>query len=893
MLKTIRQKVATSISEIDNSDDFVFSKWLRVPVIDEERIDDLYAEGDPQEVAVKKLPQPLSVRLKFILQPFRLIEVPQEFDISKVKTNPVFFNVPRSRIKELSDSLSIKGASSKSFRIPIDFEISISSPDFTSPATITNEHKQYLFGFIRTIEQVFSIKEPEEREVKLLISPPEIKDQLQSLIPTVYNIELLNEEKLVADEDEKFQSFIDEANIHLPKLYKVKVPSIDNLDSTVFNFDQPLMKSINLNQYPVSNSSFSPPENFIYDFSVDIPSNFKTSIPEFKKSKQTEFLKNNSIDEVKRNYMKMMLSETIVSSFSKENNGLKLKPHEESAIKFLETSKYSLLGIEPGCGKFVSGVTALRKVVTTGKPKRCLIVSDEHDIGESSLTHKFGEEFGWEGTLASRAPELKNFIAGKQELLENEQNYHSVTLASHHSFIDAVSEKNEFLKNYDLLLLDGIEKFYTAVPFPNFPNLNKNLIVWLFSDSVAAESIAKVEGIFNKVFKLSRHLVTKDDIKPEGSVITRNYWTKFDELQNLEYSESKSLGREEIRKLIENLNPFRFQANIFTLLHKLKLICNFASLADSSPKSDLLLKHISEIISNKRKVLVLTQYDKLGLKKIEGLLKGRKIPFLTGQSGMSSAEIKESLKTFYNDSKVGVYLSNLKLSRLKIESDKIDYVIQFDSWWNPVSLWQLEDELTEGRKQTSPVFIYNYFLKDSFEETIEDILRKRELKDKNLFEHISSEAFAEFISIADWMTVFNLQIDELDDELLLANIKKWIAGLGKKDLEYLVLQIFQRLGFRNLEIVDIIGEPAFYLVGSTIKEKEKIELHCKCISSRFTKVEQWNELSEEKGKDNRKKSFVVSTGAVELALDENINVIDHERLAKLAFAMDLQPQSRS
>jgi hypothetical protein len=227
-------------------------------------------------------------------------------------------------------------------------------------------------------------------------------------------------------------------------------------------------------------------------------------------------------------------------------------------------------------------------------------------------------------------------------------------------------------------------------------------------------------------------------------------WMAPDEEQKREFKESLVDCQKDLRRVLETGNPFRFQANIFTLLHRLKQVSNFAPGNISSPKTNLLLEQVLTIKENGKKVIILSQYDRLGTKKIEKLFEQNKINYLLLPGGLSTEEMQKSINLFKTKTNLVALITDAKISKLNFREFNVPYVVRFDQWWNPISTWELEDIFSldddqEDRNESTS--IYNYYLLESIDQRIKELLYSKGLLHKNIYELMQPKVFDELVTI--------------------------------------------------------------------------------------------------------------------------------------------------
>lgn len=280
------------------------------------------------------------------------------------------------------------------------------------------------------------------------------------------------------------------------------------------------------------------------------------------------------------------------------------------------------------------------------------------------------------------------------------------------------------------------------------------------------------------------------------------------------------------------------------------------------------------------------------MKKLEKALEMNNIKFVAGRNGMSTEELKQSMDTFYDRREISVYLTNLKASRLKINLNKIGYVINFDQWWNPVTLWQNDDEIGLNEVLNSSVVVYNYCIRNTFEEELQKLISEKGFTDRYLFDNLKSEALSEFITPDDWLYVFGL--NDQYNKLLNSERSKIITKLQSIDINSykgLMKFFFSYLGYRDITIMDIDDEPMFYLIGTSKKGSTPVNLHTKCLLTTDIKKEDYEEVIHFKPAANEiKRKFVITNGEFVERVVNGTMYIDGKNLANLILTLGLKNQ---
>ena len=179
----------------------------------------------------------------------------------------------------------------------------------------------------------------------------------------------------------------------------------------------------------------------------------------------------------------------------------------------------------------------------------------------------------------------------------------------------------------------------------------------------------------------------------------------------------------------------RFQ--LFAHLTRLRLACCNPKLVVDSPaaaprssKLETFAETLAELLENRHKVLVFSQFVK-HLKLVEEYLnkQGIRYQYLDGST---PAKVRSERVAAFQAGRGDVFLISLKAGGTGLNLTAADYVIHLDPWWNPA----VEDQASDRAHrigQTRPVTIYRLVTEGTIEEQIVDIHhRKRDLADRLL-----------------------------------------------------------------------------------------------------------------------------------------------------------------
>lgn len=912
MIRTARSKIASKVAKIDQTDDFHFAKWLRPARVFSPEVNALYFSEVLDGYEVEQLKIPNSLKLKFRLNVHDVPAFRQKYLLDKPRALLIFFGLTRPQLFTLKEPLlnDIKIFSLNS-ELPQPPEVIDQSSIFIAkpanvidqstvfigkPAKVVDQSSIFLVKESSTIDRSsefdiqsteplqpqFQIEQGSTKEIPLLISLPEVKDHLADLVPEVFNIELLNIEQF--EKDLSVTDNLINAYTSIPDITKINVPGIDDLlNSTSVSHYIPF------DYLPPADVQFYSPSfeipHPVFKVRIDIPKTIVKKVVVKQKNFDPviiDALNDDKIPEGTKTIINSLLSsyrELSWSDFSSAHG--QLDQYETVQGEFLTSNTYAVLCDELGVDKFNPVSASLSFLFKKGSIKSILLISDKNRFNEY-----------WSDSLKQFARELKikKYEPGTTRKVKG---------SSVIWFADVDDLGRSELKDFDkidLVLFDELINFrYAAQQVDQIVNHIEPSYIWFLSAINNQKSLKKYldELPFTQKIELSFFGSPIEDIRKEQvSALVKDIWLSLDEMQLFEYNEAMTLAKEELNKLFDSPNPLRFQSNIFTIIHKLKQILNFSSFRNISPKANLLIEQLDAVHRNKKKAVVFTQYDVNGMKKLEKVFEANNVKFVVGRNGMSAEDLKSSLDNFYDRRDVTVLLTNLKPSRLKLNLAKVSCIFNFDLWWNPVTLWQNDDEIGINDPSASSVVMFNYNIRNTFEEDMLRVLGEKGFNNRYLFDNIKSETLTELITPDDWLTVFGM--NDGYKKALNSDRTKVLNKLQAIDLngyKAIMKFFFSFLGYRDISIMDIDDEPMFYIIGKARKGSTPVNLHGKCLLTTNVKKEDYEEVIHFKPAANEiKRKFVITNGEFTERIKNGTMYIDGKDLANFIITLDLKAQ---
>lgn len=221
------------------------------------------------------------------------------------------------------------------------------------------------------------------------------------------------------------------------------------------------------------------------------------------------------------------------------------------------------------------------------------------------------------------------------------------------------------------------------------------------------------------------------------------------------YESVKSQYRNEILSHVSELGISKSRLKIFNGLMHLRQIALNPLLKDadfdgSSGKDDEIMRMLLRALANGHKVLFFSQF--VGYLKIfEELFEQQEIDYCYLDGSMDEKERQIQIDLFQNNETKRVFLLSLRAGNTGLNLTAADYVFLADPWWNPFTMKQAEDR-AHRIGQDKPVFSYKFITKNTIEEKILELQKKK-------------SALAESIIPDEESVLSNLNIEELEDLL--------------------------------------------------------------------------------------------------------------------------------
>lgn len=284
------------------------------------------------------------------------------------------------------------------------------------------------------------------------------------------------------------------------------------------------------------------------------------------------------------------------------------------------------------------------------------------------------------------------------------------------------------------------------------------------------QPIEKGDDVETKV--LLGKLVKPFILRRKKSEVLRDLPEKIEEIAYCDLSEEQQKMYREIalqtketvyRDLKDVSKPTPY-IHIFSILSKLKQVCNHPSLILGNPKDfihhhsgkfELFMELLGEAMGSGQKVVVFSQFlDMIAI--IEGYLKKKGIGYASIKG--STRDRSEQLRKFREDPNCAVFVASLLAAGVGIDLTVASIVIHYDRWWNPAKENQATDRV-HRIGQNRGVQVFKLVTKHTIEEHIHEMIERK----KGLLEEIiGEEDQINYLSRDELLEVFEKLFKEVE-----------------------------------------------------------------------------------------------------------------------------------
>ncbi len=780
-----RKKAAEKISSFESAETFLWNKWMRPPSNEGKEIRSLDSKLFPTnniilslEIPVHSYVDPQIVKVKIRKSSLRTFKI-------KSKTNPVFFqfglthsfNIDISYKQELKQFFSAetiyeKESTFMKLKKLKQKEVSkqLNPPTKNIPFSITQLNKNARDSHTENINFHISTKEPATLETDIFtyktadfdfeITLPAITDYLAKLIPKVYKVALLNSFEEIITNSQNYQIKIDLLD-NFPIVYNKNFNVFATGLISDFTFHEKIKSRMDDRNYFGELTPYN-----VFKVNTYFPGLYNSKEMSFSMFYKSESAQPNllekQIDNETAEHINKILQPEINLSEEEEKRILKdLFNYQIEGSKFLIANHFACLADEIGLGKTMQAIKAIKYLIKKREVKSALIISQNYFTGDRILDDQIGNSSGWDGLIHKYESDIKSIIVHSDldEIKSAFKQNIQVIIVPYELIFKNLTFNllvTQTIKKFDCICCDDAEILNEhSNNFEKLLKISNTKFTWLLTNLPKDVFHEKFLRRFINVPTLGR---AKNQAASEMPNLTKqDFWLELDKDQNIDYNQAYIDAQSQIRNVLQTGNPYRLQAIVFTLLHKLKQITNFSEIQIENNKTKLLTLQLNSIKAFNHKAIVFSQYDKFGTQKLIELFNKKDFKHVNYISSMPPNELENSIKKFKDDKSITVLLASSKEADKIMQRIQPQYIINFDQWWIPIAQWELEDKIINNG---SKVHIYNYFTKDTVEEKLASKLIEKDLLTKDTNKNKGADAFSKLLNEKDWLDVFNVKVEK-------------------------------------------------------------------------------------------------------------------------------------
>lgn len=521
-----------------------------------------------------------------------------------------------------------------------------------------------------------------------------------------------------------------------------------------------------------------------------------------------------------------------------------LYPYQIEGVNFLVANNHALLADDMGTGKTVMTLVALKLLMRSGKVSKALIICPPSVL------------FEWQQHIADWTPEMVAcLVRGVPNSRKIEWNTPAhIYLTSYdtlrsdvrngimprdkwNSFDVVVVDEAHHIKNLQSDRSRAINKLtpiyrwaLTGTPIQNKIEDMAAIFQFVYPGYITQFDFYE-ERIKNKVKPYFLRRRKQDVLKDLPPKIKQDLWLDMSGEQRQEYVRAER----EIISEIEEIGERITKQHILAKIQRLKQICNFPLEKGTSPKLDILKEQIEEISLSGNKVIVFTQYIDQGTEKLVTALSPYGVAVIQG--GQSDSVRRIEIEKFKNSDKTPILIASLRSGGEGLNLAEASYVVHFDHWWNPAVMWQAEDRV-HRRGQKQKVNIYSYWMNDTIDVRIYQILKRKGLLIENVVDGLSKDTIDELLTMNDLLEIVGVKrvaepkpiFDPLKwQKLTVDQIRSTLFVITAREFEELVERLMHYLGYPNVMVTQRSHDRGIDVLSTRLTGQgvERIAAQCK------------------------------------------------------------------
>ena len=434
--------------------------------------------------------------------------------------------------------------------------------------------------------------------------------------------------------------------------------------------------------------------------------------------------------------------------------------YQVQGVKFLTDHPSALLADEMGLGKTIQTIIALQVLYRRGEIFRVLILCRTSLLGT------------WEHELAKWAPELHVLkVRGNRDerewLWRAPSSIYLTTYATARQ--DVFRESGSLLPRFDVVVLDEVQDIknprtkqtravrqtpaeyrwgLSGTPVENKPEDVVSIFGYLRPRLFRATETYPPREVKHRIqpYFLRRRAADVLDDLPDK--VSREVWLDLDPRQHESYDRVFNEGRQTLSRADAT------RTHALSIITKLQEICNRDPASGRSCKLEYLRDQLDTVVDSGQKALVFSRLPNVTLQKIMPELRQFSPALFHG--GLRDAQRQELLRRFQEDDTPRIMLMSVQAGGVGLNLQRANHVFHFDHWWNPAVTKQAEAR-AHRIGQTRKVFVHDLYTRDTVEERVHQIIRRKQEMFDRIIDDLSVEHVRTTFSDEELFGVFGLK----------------------------------------------------------------------------------------------------------------------------------------
>lgn len=433
----------------------------------------------------------------------------------------------------------------------------------------------------------------------------------------------------------------------------------------------------------------------------------------------------------------------------------RLRPYQEYGVRWLdylgEHRMGACLADEMGLGKTVQVISLLRALRAGGETGLCLILcpksvvynwAAELDKFASDLpyTVHYGAERDFDdisgqqsfrivlSTYATVRRDVEEFL--KLEflyvILDESQNIKNLSTQTSSAVLSLKAQRRLAMSGTPIE--NNLADLYSLFRFlnPGFFGSQKSFAAKYLRPIVEAGDEDALRDLKSRIYPFILRRLKRDVLKDLPAKTEETAYIELDKEQLSLYNQKRLEYQNLIGGIINKGELAKSSIFIFKALSELRRLASVpeaeGDYAGPSAKRQYLTEMISNLAENGHKCLVFANFL-AGVEMVSQDLANRGIANLTmtGATGNRQALVR----SFQSDPNIKAFIMTLKTGGTGINLTAADYIFIMDPWWNSAAEAQAVDR-SHRIGQANPVFCYRLIARDTIEERILELQKKKQ-----------------------------------------------------------------------------------------------------------------------------------------------------------------------